>query len=271
MNRPVDLLLISCNRRGYLEKSLEKLLSDPSPFRLYCWDNASRDGSAETISTLNDPRVVGKKFAREDAGQREPFLWFLETSESDIVGKVDDDILVPPGWIDQLAPLLRREEGFGLLGCWTFMAEDWDEGLASPKIIEAAGSRIFRNLWIGGTAWLGRREHIIRFIKPPGKDYGVPIDQFLMTVNGLINGYPLPLLMAHHMDDPRSPHCRMEKSAFSSATARRKGIDSPEAYAGWIAADARRILIEPLDAQIRRYRLQGDRSLWGRLRRLACK
>ncbi len=268
---PVDLLLITRDRRRYLEKTLAALFSDPAPFRLYLWDNASRDGSAAVISGLDEPRVAEKRLAPANAGQGAPFLWFLERSRGDLVGKIDDDILLPTGWLDRLAPLLRREGRLGLLGCWTFMPEDWDEGLASPKVVEIGGDRIFQNLWIGGAAWLGRGEHVRRFLKSPEDDYGTPVDQFMMTAAGLINGWPLPPLFAHHMDDPRSPHCLMGSDASSSSTAARKGISSPREYAEWIAADARRILREPLEKQIKRYRLRRDRSVKGRLKRLLLK
>ena len=54
---PVDLLLITWNRREYVEKTLANLLADPADFRLYCWDNASEDGTADLIAELDDPRV----------------------------------------------------------------------------------------------------------------------------------------------------------------------------------------------------------------------
>ncbi|MDP8236290.1 MAG: glycosyltransferase family 2 protein [Candidatus Erginobacter occultus] len=267
---PVDLLLVTRDRRRYLEKTLAHLLADDSPFRLYLWDNGSRDGSAEILAGLEDPRVASRHFSRENRGQREPFLWFLDRGESDLAGKIDDDILVPPGWIGRIAPLLRREKRFGLLGCWTFLPEDWNEELARPKIIELAGVRVFRNLWIGGTAWLARKEHLSHYLSPPG-DYGVPLDQYRMTADGLANGYPLPLLIARHLDDPRDPEYREAGDGAPSATAVRKRFRSPEDYGRWIAADARKILTEPLAAQLARYRLRRDPTTWGTFRRFLRK
>jgi glycosyltransferase involved in cell wall biosynthesis len=267
---PVDLLLVTRNRRSYLGKMLTNLLADPAPFRLFLWDNGSRDGSAEFIAGLKDRRVAEKYFAGDDRGQREPFLWFLDRSGGALVGKLDDDILAPPGWIERIAELLRREARFGLLGCWTFLPRDWDEELARPKIVELAGSRIFQNLWLGGTAWLGRKECLRRYLAPPG-EYGVPLDQYRMTADGLVNGYPLPLLIARHLDDPRDPGYREGVVVSGSATARRKRFKSSRAYGEWIAADARRILTEPLSAQLTRYRLRRDRTPWGTFRRFLLK
>jgi glycosyltransferase involved in cell wall biosynthesis len=267
---PVDLLLVTRDRRRYLEKTLARLLADDSPFRLYLWDNGSRDGSAEILAGLEDPRVAARHFSRENRGQREPCLWFLDRGESDLAGKIDDDILAPPGWIGRIAPLLRREERFGLLGCWTFLPGDWEEALACQKIVELAGARVFRNLWIGGAAWLARKENLRRYLAPPG-DYGVPLDQYRMTADGLVNGYPLPLLIARHLDDPRDPEYREAGTGATSATAARKRFSSPEDYGRWIAADARKILTEPLAAQLARYRLRRDPTIWGTFRRFLRK
>jgi hypothetical protein len=92
-----------------------------------------------------------------------------------------------------------------------------------------------------------------------------------MTRDGLINGYPLPLHLAHHMDDPRSPHFFLHRlgmqSPYAPSTAHHLGFTTSEAYAEWIANDARHILLEPIRLQLKRDRLQRDRTVLGRLRR----
>lgn len=270
MNDPVDLLLITWNRRAYVEKTLACLFASRSDFRLYCWDNASCDGTAELIAALDDPRVACKHFAAENAMQRDPTLWFLETARGDVGGKIDDDILLPGDWIERIAPLVRAEPRFGMLACWIYMPEDWDEALAAPKVVEVGGVRVFRNTWVAGQSFLARREHLRRYINPPGGGYGFPIDQVAMTKAGLINGYPLPILMAHNMDDPRSPHCLMNgpggMGEQAALTARNRGFTTPGAYGRWIAEDARRVLRDPVERQLRRSRLAEDRSLLGRVR-----
>lgn len=271
MGNPVDLLLITWNRREYVEKTVPAILASPSDFRLYCWDNASVDGSADIIASIDDTRVVARHFSRQNQRQRVPCLWFFEQARGDLVGKLDDDVLLPDDWIDRIAPLLRGSPRFGMLSCWVYMPEDWDESLAAHKIIEMEGVRIFRNMWVGGCAFLTRREHLVRYTQPLRTDNALPIDQYAMTRDGLINGFPLPLLMAHHMDDPRSPHCLMNGPGGindrSSVTARRLGFTSPEAYGSWIAADARQILLDPVARQVERARLRRDQSLVGRIRR----
>ena len=106
---------------------------------------------------------------------------------------------------------------------------------------------------------------------PPGRTHGFPVDQTAMSLAGMINGFPMPLLMAHNMDDPRSPHCVMSREgaigAQAALTARKRGFETPEAYAEWIAGDARKKIGTPIEQQIANARLRRDDSMLGRARR----
>lgn len=277
MVQPVDLLLITWNRREYVEKTLPTILSDPSDFRLYCWDNGSQDGTADLIAAIDDPRVVKRHFNSENVGQYKPCMWFFETATSDILGKVDDDILLPAGWVDRIAPMVRKEPKFGMLGCWIFMPEDWNETLALHNIIELSGERVFRCTTIAGQSFLARKEHLVRYSIPNEESYshGLPVNRMQMSLDGLISGYPLPILYAHNMDDPRSPMNVKTKSgnlgSDAALTARKLKFESAEDYAKWIAADARRRQEIPFDKQIERELLLRDHSLMGRLKRKLLK
>lgn len=268
---PVDLLLISWNRRKYLEKTLENLLADPTEFRLYCWDNASEDGSSDIIASLDDPRIVKKHFSKENVRQRAPTLWFFDQAKSDLVGKIDDDILLPHGWSERIAPIVRGNQEIGMLGCWIYLEEDWDAELAKHKIIKVGKDAVFQNMWIAGQSFLARLDYVKKYIQPENTGYGFPIDQYQMTENGLINGYPLPILFAHNMDDPRSEFYIESKNGklglHSALTARMRKFENSEEYGQWIAADARNVLIDPVNTQVKRARLNRDQSLIGKVRR----
>lgn len=244
MSQPVALLLITWNRRAYVEKMLPTLFNNKSEFELYWWDNASQDGTRDVVNSIDDSRLVKKYFCEENAGQYEPFMWFLENASNELVGKVDDDILLPEGWIEQIAPILPKDPRFGMLGCWVFMVEDWNEKVAEQNVIEVAGHRIFRTMGVAGHSFLARREYLLRYgIKKQNYHYGIPVDRTQMTIDGLISGQPLPILFAHNMDDPRSPFNTVTKSgslqSSSALSARMRGFESAEAYANWIAEDAR--------------------------------
>ena len=268
---PVDLLLITWNRREYVEKTVAHLLADSADFRLHCWDNGSEDGTADLIASIDDPRIEQRHFSKENVMQRPPCLWFFETARGELCGKIDDDILLPHGWTDRIAPMLRSEPTLGMVGCWIFMPEDYDEQKASQNLVKVGEHEVLRVLSRAGQSFLARREVLKQHIVPPGRTHGFPVDQTAMSFAGMVNGFAMPLLVAHNMDDPRSPHCLMRRSktigAQAALTARKKGFTTPEAYAEWIAADARMKIGTPMREQLRRARLARDHSLLGRARR----
>lgn len=271
MSEPVDLLLLSCNRRRYLEKTLHQLLSDPAEFRLHCWDNGSTDGAADIIASLDDPRVVRKHFNRENVGQQEPSFWFLDTVPGDVCGKIDDDILLPHGWTERIAPMVRSEQALGMIGCWIFMPEDWDEEAASQNIVRVGEFDVFQVTSVAGQSFLARKDLLNAYRRANAQ--GLPVARGRMSRDGYISGNPArPLLMAHNMDDPRSPHCLMAADHADGTqqafTMRNQKFATLDEYAAWIAADARRRQTVPIERQLRRLRLNFARrkSVLGKVR-----
>jgi glycosyltransferase involved in cell wall biosynthesis len=268
---PTDLLLITHNRLGYVQKTLPALLADSDDYRIFWWDNASTDGTLEYIDSLGDPRLAVKHHAKENSGQEEAMLWFLNVSMSETLGKIDDDVLLPPGWCKRLSTMIQSSKRFGMLACWLFMQEDWDEKLARRRAIRVADYSVLRAVVVQGQACVARREVMQAYLKPGSP--GLPINQYQMSRDGLINGMPLPAIFAHNMDDPRSPHYLTrngQQGAPMGLTARRLGFQTHEEYACWIAADAMQRLKLPFSIQMAIEASYRRRGITGRLlRRLA--
>lgn len=250
-----ELILITWNRHHYLQKTLETLLADPTDFRLYCWDNASGDETRDLIADLKDDRIVEKHFHAENVNQVEPCRWFFDKAKSRYVGKIDDDIIYPHGWTAQLVEALGQSDRFGMIGCWNFMESDWDAEAAKLNTINISGVNILRTVTLGGCSFIATRELIKQYVTID-QAYGLPINRLKMTLDGHVSGYILPVIMAHHMDDPRSPYCKhySDDGRMSSLTARVRGFDTIEAYSAWIAQDARTRLTIPIEEQIARIR-----------------
>jgi len=264
--KTVDLLLITWNRRAYVEKTLANLFASDDDFNLYCWDNNSEDGTADIIAAIDDPRVVKKYFSKTNVKQREPTLWFFDQANSDLVGKIDDDILLPHGWINKIAPIVRNNPSIGMMGCWIFMQDDWDESLARHKFVTVGDYVIFPNMWIAGQSFLGRLDYLKQYIKPENEGYGFPVDQYKMTIDGLINGYPFPIIFAHNMDDPRSEFYVKDMGEHAALTSRVLGFKTNEEYGGWIAQDAQNILNNSVKRQVKSTRIRNDKSIFGKIR-----
>jgi glycosyltransferase involved in cell wall biosynthesis len=255
MDRIPSILIISWHRREYFEKMIANLLADTSDFRLYFWDNGSTDGVRDIIADLRDDRIAEKKFLPENMGQFSAWHWFLDNCAGDIVGKLDDDIIGPHGWTQRLSEIIAFDKRIGALGAWVFQKSDWDNELAAHKIIHVGPYRIFRNFRVAGCAFLGRKAALERYSSRDPATLGVPIMYGPMAKAGYISGYPLPIAFAENLDDPRSPHCRMNRPGgwdqYAAYTARMRSFSGPEEYGRWIAADARRVLETPLADQMR--------------------
>ena len=270
MSSPPDLLLITWNRLEYAEKTITNLLEDPADFRLYCWDNASVDGTADLISSLEDTRICEKHFHKANVKQQEPCRWFFNRAKSDLVGKIDDDILLPHGWIERIAPMLRAESQYGMLGCWNFMESDWDDWLAELNTVQTKCGPVFRMTTLGGCSFLMRKELALKYLIP-AKDmlgHSIPIDRPKMALDGWISGIPRPPLFAHHMDDPRSEFCvkEDEKGRISALTGRSLGFQAVDDYAAWIAEDARQRLTLPFSKQLWELRIKYAKNIFWKIR-----
>ena len=250
-----SLLMVTWNRREYFEKTIANLLSDSSDFRLHIWDNGSEDGLKDLIAALDDPRVVDRHYNSTNVGQFAAWHWFLGNCRSEIAGKLDDDILSAHGWMTQFSEMLIAEARLGLLGGWVYLPHEWDETLAQEKIREIGNYRIFQNGWVAGCIFVGRTRLLKEFSSKDPNTWGTPLKQLEITKAGYINGYPLPISFAENLDDPRSPHCRMNRPGgwdqFAAYSARMRKFSGPVEYGSWIAADARATLVTSIEDQIK--------------------
>jgi glycosyltransferase involved in cell wall biosynthesis len=253
---PPSILMVSWNRREYYERTLRHLLADSADFRIYMWDNGSTDGVADIIAETRDDRIVMRHLHETNVGQFEPWNWFLENADSHSGGKLDDDILGPAGWMSRFADMLANEPLLGGLGGWIFLPEDWDETQGAHKIRTVGNVKLFENAWVAGCMFLARMD-VLRKYTPKKFRPGVPVQWGRMVREGLVNGFPLPLELGENLDDPRHPDCRMNKPGgwdkYAAYTARRLGLSGPEAYGQWIAADARAILSDSVEQQLKRF------------------
>jgi len=268
MDSPVDLLLITHNRLHYLRKTLTHLLKDPSEFHIHWWDNASDPELVDWVESLNEPRIVRTHQASENVGQLEPTRWFLQHAKGDVAGKIDDDVLLPAGWTEPLAEIVRSEARAGLMACWIFMPEDYRERWARRRVIRLGPYEVLRNVRVQGQSFLARVD-LLRHYATSITD-GLPVDQIRMTSDGLVNGFPMPILFGHNMDDPRSEHCApvsTDADSPSGLTARNLRFQTSERYAEWIAADARERQLLPFFIQRTLTHIEQMDGISGRLLR----
>lgn len=202
-----DILMITHRRPHYTRLTLPRLLETcPEGARVWVWHNGDHE---ETLSVVEQhrahPRFHRFHHSRENVGLRIPTNWLWAESRGALLGKVDDDCVMPDGWIEALVQAHEAEPRFGAISCWHFQESDFDEALASPKIMTfRGGTRILVNAWVGGSGYLLKRA-CIQQCGPRGEREPSTAIYRRAYRRGWIHGWHIPLIYQIHLDDPLLP------------------------------------------------------------------
>lgn len=211
----IHLVFVTFNRLEYTRLSLASVLADPSEeFALTIWDNASTDGTVEYLKhDVSDRRIEDIVFSRENIGQTAAVNTIWGGSKADLLGKLDNDCLMTPGWTRTLAQAHEDIPELGTVACWHFGLDDFDEDAArkAGKIQTFGGHQILRHPWTCGTGLLLKSDTYRQF--GPIRDQTTTQYWLKMALEGFINGFYYPLVLQEHMDDIRSPHCLAKDDA----------------------------------------------------------
>jgi glycosyltransferase involved in cell wall biosynthesis len=205
----LDILFITHRRPKYTAKSLERLLNScTKDTRVWVWHNGSDVSTLETVkSFLGHPNFHHLEVSKDNKKLREPTNWFWNNSDGGYVGKVDDDCLLPPDWINPLLAAHKNNQSLGAIGCWLFYDDDYLPAIASKKTKPLnGGGSVLSNCWVGGSGYIMKRKLVNEL--GPLKDNESFTDYCLRSsLLGWNHGWYFPFIHQEHMDDPRSTHC----------------------------------------------------------------
>jgi len=266
----IRVLMISFNRAAYTEMALAQLCKTANDnVEIYLWDNNSNQETKDVIKKYEHHKNVAKVvYNNKNDRLRVPTNWFWENyGDCDFLGKVDDDCLVPDNWVESLTKAHDDVPGFGILGCWHYLQEDFIEEYASKKIIQFDHHQVMRNCWVGGSGYLMKGEIVkeLGFLRERESftDYCIRAAD-----KGYVNGWYFPFLYQEHMDDPRALHTGIKtKEDFDKLvplTAKNFGVKSVADWAEWMKKDARKL-------QLFSYDPSDFLGFWPRVRRKLLK
>jgi GT2 family glycosyltransferase len=243
----IKVLMITHNRPDYTKLSLERLCSTaPKNLKVTIWDNGSDSETRNILKKYEGhPCVEQVVYNEKNELLRRPTNWFWNQNlEVDLLGKVDDDCLIPENWCFFLEKAHRDIPQAGVLACWHYLPQDFNYELAKKKIQTYGNHQIMRNCWVGGSGYLMKREVIdkIGLLRPKESFTTFCIRA---SAKGFINGWYYPFLYQKHMDDPRvsSTGIRTEedfKNLFP-LTANNFEVKTREQWIEWLKEDARRL------------------------------
>lgn len=236
MPTPIDILMITYNRPEYVRRALPRLLETcDADMRVWLWHNGDHEETLAAVREHADhPQIAHFEHSRQNLKLREPTNWFWQSATAPLLSKVDDDCLMPDDWGESLRRLHHDIPKLGLAGCWPWLETDFDARIAAPKIRTfAPGHKLMLNCWLGGSGYALKRE-AQQAAGPLREDQSFTNWCIRRAREGWIIGWPVPLLLMEHMDDPRSPHCRFqteqEFQRMRGLSAEMRGIDSLDAF-----------------------------------------
>lgn len=253
----IALIVPTYNRVEYTKRTLSRLLEDHTEeFDLYLWDNCSEDETPEYLSGLKDPRIVEVVISKENVGQTGAMNYAWSKSKAELVGKVDNDCLVTPGWTRTFAQAHKDVPQLGAIGLWHFFLEDFDEACIrkNNKIQEFNGHYVFRHPWVAGSGFILKRKTFLEQGRwKDGFSVGTTYYFLQMALAGYVNGWYYPLILQEHMDDPKSRYCQIkDKKSFDRAVSTTFGLragryEDPEGRLQWRQEIIRNLMDGPYD------------------------
>ena len=227
----VAIVLVTHNRLEYTRKTVSRLLEDPGEeFDIYLWDNASTDGTQEYLQNLKDPRIVETIYSKDNQGQTGAMNYVWSKTKAELIGKLDNDCLVTPGWTRILTQAHKDIKNLGAVACWHYPLEEFNESAVrkAGKIQTFGNHQIFRHPWVCGSGFIMKRSSFQRHGQwKKGCNVATTYYFLKMALAGEINGWYYPLVLQEHMDDPKSKHSliktnqgiqKMHESTFSLRT-----------------------------------------------------
>lgn len=210
----VDILMVTYNRAHYTKMALARLLETcggDESVRVWVWHNGNHQEALNIVKGfLDHPRVYRFHHNGRNCGLNEPTNWLWQEAEGPLLAKVDDDCLMPMGWIDKLRRAHLDEPRFGVLACWHFQPEDFMPRLANKKIKTfSGGHQVMKSLLIQGSGHMMKKK-CFEDLGLLGDNDNFPDYCRRLAHRGWIHGWHYPLIQMDHMDDPRSPNTMLK-------------------------------------------------------------
>ena len=127
-NPTVHILYPTFNRLYYTQKTLPALLesSDTASYQIRIVDNGSTDGTVKYLQKLNHPRIERVIYNNKNEGRIKSTKKIWKETNAELIGKIDNDILVPNEWIDNLVDAHLKIPTLGVCGYSHYREEDFD-------------------------------------------------------------------------------------------------------------------------------------------------
>lgn len=207
------ILYITHNRFGFTRITLPHLLESGGhpDYSVTVVDNASTDGTRQWLSDLRHPRLDRIVLNDENTSLWEVTnqFWKEQVDKAEFLGKVDNDTLMPTGFVGQAVGVLNNPVTLGAVGAIHFEPTD----IMATNVSAYAGNvrrlpngrRVLLQKHLGGCCYLMKSSIVARFgfIDDVGYFTGGWTEyQWKIKKEGHPSAYIYPFMFAKHFDDP---------------------------------------------------------------------
>jgi hypothetical protein len=220
MNKTVDILYLAKDRIEFTKQTFSMLLQNTNwdlVNKLVVYDDGSPKDDRNWLKKATMELEMKNEFRATNFGSPVAvMLHFLDRREANVFAKIDNDIVVPPGWLEAMTSVMEKRPTLDLLG------------------MEAGRSRPPKDNWRGsyginkdcshiGGVGLIKGSSIRRHSRP------VPNGRFGWTENQHENNYERawikPDLQLHALDQlPLEPWMSLSRSYIDAGVQRKWGI-----------------------------------------------
>jgi len=119
----VDVAMVTWNNLAVLKRCLDSVAGTRYPaekVRVHITDNGSRDGTLEYLRSLQQdggfPFAIELHSLPVNTGCPIGFNWSIAHGRGELVARLDDDVIVPPEWLELLVTTFQRRPYAGVVG-----------------------------------------------------------------------------------------------------------------------------------------------------------
>ena len=166
----IPVLFTTFNRLAYTKQTLPVLIKNTPDAEIIVIDNGSTDG---TVDYLLEQKGISQLILNaENTGLSGAMNAFFKITEgSKIVGKVDNDTLVPPNWLDDLLDILVRSNLEIVQAKHFFhstLHKDWDDMVSRRPVKRFSNGNVVYAKFVGGSGVVFKRGIITEPLKDNG-------------------------------------------------------------------------------------------------------
>jgi glycosyltransferase involved in cell wall biosynthesis len=182
----IDILFVTHNRRHYTQASLAALIENTDwslVNTLHVFDDKSSDGTYELLDRVLDSADIGEAQAvllqRAFGGPVAAMNHMLDRTDAEIFAKVDNDLILPPGWLPTMLTVMDNNPALDALGT--------EPGFASPLQPDYVTRGYQPAPHIGGQGLFRTKAFAKRRPKPHDRYFGMTQFQRRYMKTGWVN------------------------------------------------------------------------------------